>query len=266
MNDLQYVFQDLAAESREVDKLVADLGEAQWDLPTPAVGWTIAHQIAHLAFIFHLAGTAAADPAEFKEMLPAADQDLAAAVNAKVEEYLDQPAEVLARWRAERTFAVEALAAVPGNQTVPWLVRPLPPAVLACAGIMELFGHGQDIADALEVRREYTDRIKHLVGFVVLVWEFGYQARGLTPPDVQFRYELTAPSGQVWEFGPADAEQRITGPAVDFCLLATRRRHRDDLAVKAVGADADRWLDLAQAYRGPAGPGRFSGQFAHLEP
>jgi hypothetical protein len=33
----------------------------------------------------------------------------------------------------------------------------------------------------------------------------------------------------------------------------------------ATGADADQWLDIAQAYRGPAGEGRRPGQFADLD-
>jgi enediyne biosynthesis protein E11 len=134
--------------------------------------------------------------------------------------------------------------------------------VLASAGMMELFAHGQDIADALGVRRQRTDRIMHIAGFAARTWDFGYQARGLPTPDVQFRFDLTAPSGKVWTFGPEEAEQRISGPAVEFCLLATRRRHRADLAVTAVGDDAEAWLDIAQCYRGPAGPGRERGQFA----
>ncbi|MGK5552255.1 TIGR03084 family metal-binding protein, partial [Actinomadura kijaniata] len=245
-------FRDLAAEGDDVDALVADLDGARWDLPTPAPGWTIANQVAHLRFIFRLAGTAAADPEGFQTLIAGAAGNFDGAVNAAVEELMDEPSKMLARWRAERAAAVEALAAVPAGQPVPWLVRPIPAGVLACAGIMELFGHGQDIADALGVRRTYTDRIRHLVGFAVLVWEFGYQARGLTPPDTPFRFELTAPSGELWAYGPPDAEQRVTGPAVDFCLLVTRRRHRDDLALQATGADADEWLNIAQAYRGPA--------------
>lgn len=257
------VFDDLTAEGDEIDALVADLRPIQWTLPTPASGWTITHQIAHLAATFRLAGIAAADPATFGAIASRLSPDFDANVAAAMSEYLADPPEVLlARWRAEKATAIKALAQVAPGELVPWLVRPLPAPVLACAGMMELFGHGQDIADALGVRRVWTDRIGHLVGFAVRVWDFGYLARGLTPPDTEFRFELTAPSGTVWEFGPRDATDRITGSAADFCLLVTRRRHRDDLDLAATGAQADHWLDIAQAYRGPAGSGRAPGQFA----
>jgi enediyne biosynthesis protein E11 len=254
---------DLTSEAEAIDELVTGIEEADWARPTPAPGWTVADQVAHLTFIFRLAGTAVSDPELFASMAAAAQQNFTAAVNGALHEFRGDPPEVLfGKWQAERDSAIKALATVAPNQIVPWLVRPLPPAVLACAGIMECFAHGQDIADALGVTRERTNRLWHLAWFATLTWDFGYQSRGLTPPDVQFRYELTAPSGELWEFGPADAEQKITGPATDFCLLVTRRRHRDDLAVTATGADADRWLDIAQAYRGPAGEGRRPGQFA----
>jgi len=257
------VIADLTAEADAVDALVAGIDAADWARPTPAPGWTVANQIAHLAFIFRLAGTAASAPERFAAMTAKAAQNFEAAVNGALREFDgDSPEVLLGKWRAERDAAIEALATVPPDQVVPWLVRPLPPAVLACAGIMECFGHGQDIADTLGVTRERTDRLWHLAWFATLTWDFGYQARGLTAPDTQFRYELTAPSGDLWEFGPATAEQRITGSATDFCLLVTRRRHRDDLDVKAVGDDADAWLDIAQAYRGPAGEGRRPGQFS----
>jgi hypothetical protein len=60
----------------------------------------------------------------------------------------------------------------------------------------------------------------------------------------------------LWAYGPEGAPQRVTGPALDFCLLVTQRAHRADLAVEAVGPDADRWLDIAQAFAGPPGAGR----------
>jgi enediyne biosynthesis protein E11 len=257
------VYADLTAEGETLDAVVADLDPAQWALPTPAPGWTIAHQVAHLASVCGLVAAAASDPAAFLAKVSGASDDFDAAVNALLRPYLaETPQGLLERWRAERTAATRALAAAPQDQTVPWLARPLPPATLAAAGIMELFAHGQDILDTVGVTRENTDRIGHLVAFAVRTWDFGYLARGLTPPEVTFRFEITAPSGAVWEFGPADSTQRVTGPAADFCLLVTRRRHRDDLAVTASGAEAEQWLDIAQCYRGTPGPGRTPGQFA----
>lgn len=260
---LNDVLKVLAADIDEVGNLVRDIDDNDWAKPTPAPGWSIADQIAHLTFIFRLAKTAAADPDTFKGIAAKAAQNFDGAVNAALQQFNGfPPKELLARFRSEGDASVEALAAVPENAVVPWLVNPLPPAVLASAGIMELFGHGQDIADALGIRREPTDRLRPLVQFAVLTRDFGYLSHGLTPPAEPFRFELTAPSGEVWTFGPEDATEKVSGPVHDFCLLVTRRRHRDDLALTASGAEADRWLDIAQAYRGPAGEGRTPGQFA----
>jgi enediyne biosynthesis protein E11 len=256
------VFSDLAAEGEALDTVVAGLDAAQWALPTPAPGWTIKHQVAHMASIFRIAGLAGSDPDAFVELTAGADKNFDGAVFALLTPYLAlSPDVLLARWRSERDGAVKTLAGLSPDQLVPWVARYLPVRVLACAGMMELFAHGQDIVDAVGAHREFTDRIGHLAWFATRNRDFGYQVRGLTPPEDEFRYELTAPSGAVWEFGPADAEQRVTGPAVDFCLLVTRRRHRDDLAVRATGALADDWLNIAQAYRGSPGPGRRPGQF-----
>jgi enediyne biosynthesis protein E11 len=257
------VYADLQTEGEVLDQLVASLDAAQWDLPTPAPGWTIKHQVAHLSSTARIAGIAASDPELFAKVTVGADKDFDAAVTALLTPYLDaSPADLLARWRTERGEAGKALSALPPGQMVPWVARQIPAGALAAAGLMELFAHGQDIADAVGVRRGYTDRIGHLVGFAVRVWDFGYLARGLAPPDAEFRYEITAPSGIQWEFGPADAENQVKGPAVDFCMLVTRRRNRADLAVQATGPEADKWLDIAQAYRGSPGPGREPGQFS----
>ncbi|WP_394618806.1 TIGR03084 family metal-binding protein [Lentzea sp. JNUCC 0626] len=261
----QNVFLALKAEGEEVDRMVSSLSEQQWSLPTPAPGWTIAHQIAHLASTARMAGLAASDPAAFAGLVAGIGSDFDAAVEGALAPFLSLgPRKLLERWRAERQAAGGALSTVPAGQLVPWLVNPLPAPVLAAGGMMELFAHGQDIADALGVRREPTARLQHLCGFGFHTMTFGYLARGLTPPETPFRFELTGPSGEVWTFGPEDASQRISGPALDFCLLVARRRHHSDLAVVAEGDEARGWLEIAQAYRGPAGVGREAGQFSGL--
>ena len=48
----QYVTNDLRAECEQIDRMMADLDEQECRLPTPAPWWTVADQIANLAFIF----------------------------------------------------------------------------------------------------------------------------------------------------------------------------------------------------------------------
>ena len=60
----------------------------------------------------------------------------------------------------------------------------------------------------------------------------------------------------MWTWGPADAADRVSGTALDFCLLVTQRRHRDDLALAVDGEAAQHWMAIAQAFAGPPGPGR----------
>jgi uncharacterized protein (TIGR03084 family) len=68
--------------------------------------------------------------------------------------------------------------------------------------------------------------------------------------------ELAAPDGGTWTWGPDDVPDRVAGPALDFCLVVTQRRHLDDGALEVSGPVATEWMSFAQAYAGPAGTGR----------
>ena len=48
--DLRTLILDLAAESAWLGATLAELAQEQWQLPTPAAGWTIADQVSHLAY------------------------------------------------------------------------------------------------------------------------------------------------------------------------------------------------------------------------
>ena len=253
---------DLAAEGDDLDQLVAVIGIDRWQAATPAQGWTIAHQIGHLAASDRFATLAVTNPETFAARLGELAPGLNVVNNATAADAaVLPPGDLLAEWRSSRADFLAALAAVPEGQRVEWIVGPMSPASLASTRLMELIGHGQDIRDALGVTWTPTDRIFHLARLGVRTRDFAYRARGLEPPVQEFRVELTSPTGELWAFGPVDASQHVTGPAADFCLLVTRRRHRADLALRAAGDDADQWLDFAQAYAGPPAAGRAAGQF-----
>src|SRR5689334_22421920 len=100
MVDLPALLDDLDAEAADLDRRVADLPTADWARPTPAAGWTIAHQIAHLAWTDSVATLAATDPDRFvAELAVAAADDPNGLVHRMAESSLAPPAELLHRWR-----------------------------------------------------------------------------------------------------------------------------------------------------------------------
>lgn len=257
MSEPTPVIDDLREESTELDRLVAESGTERWTLATPAPRWTVAHQIAHLHWTDRAALLAVTDEDGFR----AEAEKALAAPGTFVDDGAEDgarlpPADLLSRWREGRAALDRALRAAPPGTRFPWFGPPMSAASMATGRLMETWAHGQDIADALGVVRAPTARLAHVVRIGVRARNFAYLVHGLTPPAEEFRVEITGPDGQLWAHGPEDAPQRVTGPALDFCLLVTQRAHRADLAVTATGADADRWLDIAQAFAGPPGPGR----------
>ncbi|KIZ13597.1 TIGR03084 family metal-binding protein [Streptomyces natalensis] len=260
MSDPGAVLADLRDESEELDALVAKLPAERWAVPTPAEGWTLAHQIAHLAWTDRKALLAASDPERFtREAVPEALAapltfvDEGAEAGAKA-----PPAELLADWRTGREALWRALERWPAGEKLPWYGPPMSVASMASARLMETWAHGQDVADALGVARIPTGRLRHIARIGVRTRNFAYSVHQLAPPDEEFRVELRAPGGRgVWAYGPADAAQRVTGDALEFCLLVTQRAARADLpGLRAEGPDAERWLGIAQAFAGPPGKGR----------
>jgi uncharacterized protein (TIGR03084 family) len=253
---LSAVLADLAGESAWLDAVLAGLDDAGWLRPTPAPGWTIAHQVAHLAWTDDQALCAATDPGTFAIRL---DRILAGAVtvdSAAAEGAALPPPVLLRRWRAVRAQLAATLAEVPAGARLPWFGPPMSATSMATARLMETWAHGQDIADGLAVPHPATSRLRHIAYLAVRTRDFAFTVHGLTPPRDAFAVRLTAPDGTVWSWGPADAAQRVEGIALDLCLLATQRRHRSDTGLVATGPDADRWLGIAQAFAGPPGPGR----------
>jgi uncharacterized protein (TIGR03084 family) len=252
---------DLAAETTALRDRIDPLPEAAWRYPTPAPGWTIGDQISHLAYFDDVAVMAATDPDAFASLqashaAAAENPDTIAARYRALE-----PSELLEWFGRARARLLEAFAGLDPSVRVPWFGPPMGVPSMITARLMETWAHGQDIADALGAQREPTARLQHVAHLGVIARSYSYVARGLRAPDEPVRVELTAPSGELWTWGPADARDRVTGPALDFCLLVTQRRHRADTAVIAYGPAAEQWLSIAQAFAGPPGPGRKPGQF-----
>ena len=252
--DVTEVLADLRAEQQALDDIVAGLDADQWQLPTPSPGWNVADQIGHLTYFDRNAALAITDPDAFQAamhaLLNSGGDDMTLGPYRAM-----SPDELLAAWRSGRKELAAAAATLANDTRIAWYGPSMGSKSFLTARLMEAWAHGQDVVDAVGASREPSDRLRHIsqLGFITRGWT--YVNRGLEVPSTPVRVELTSPSGENWEFGPADAAESIVGPALDFCLVTTQRRHVDDTDLVVTGESARDWMEKAQLFAGPASDG-----------
>ncbi|HET7481598.1 MAG TPA: TIGR03084 family metal-binding protein [Actinomycetota bacterium] len=265
MVDLAALCDDLAREHAELDAVVAAVTDAEWDMATPAEGWTIRDQVAHLAFFDEQATLAVRDPDAFKTGLSHAARDVDDFMEGPLRRAREwSPQQVLGWWRTARSEMLDAFATMDASERVPWFGPPMSPASFISARLMETWAHGQDVVDALGIERAPSDRLRHVAHLGVRALPNSFLANGREVPTTPVRVELLGPDSQRWVWNE-DATESVTGDAMDFCLVVTQRRHPDDTGLVVSGDVAEEWIALAQAFAGPPGTGRRPGQFARTQ-
>jgi uncharacterized protein (TIGR03084 family) len=258
--DLTALLGALRAETGWLEGLLDRLDDAGWQRATPAPGWRIQDQIAHLAFFDEAATTALVDPERFVAEAQAAAAEPVGVVDAIAQRFASRPASEVADWfRTARTAMIEAFENADASARVPWYGPAMSVASSLTARIMETWAHGQDVADALGVAHPVTPALEAVAHIGARARPNSFRANGLAVPDTEVRVELAAPDGSRWVFGDPVATEWVRGPALDFALVVTQRRHVDDTSLEAHGPVAVQWLRIAQAFAGPPGPGRAPG-------
>jgi uncharacterized protein (TIGR03084 family) len=115
---------------------------------------------------------------------------------------------------------------------------------------MEVWAYGQDVFDLWRAPRANADRLKAVAEFAVRTFSFSFANRGLDVPTERPFLDLIAPSGARWTWNAPEANSRIQGQAVDFCLVATQRRNVTDTDLRVEGEAAHTWMRIAQCIAG----------------
>ncbi len=252
MSELVTLLSDLSDEHGALDALVAPLPDAHWHRATPAAGWSVADQIAHLAYFDAAAAQAISDASAFAR---ARDALVHAAFAEGVDDFTlhafreMSPAEILTRWRVSREALLGAGATLDPSARLPWYGPDMSARSFLTARLMETWAHGVDVADALDVALRDSARLAHIVRLGYLTRDWSYRVRGEAPPETVVAIRLRDSRGTTYEHGPSDAEEVITGPALDFCLVVTQRRHVDDTSL-VTGEWGRHWMLRAQAFAG----------------
>jgi uncharacterized protein (TIGR03084 family) len=256
------LLEDLSAETHLLLERLMGAGDDVWDRPTPAPGWTVRDQVTHLAYFDDAAVLAAVNPKAFSAGKEDALRDVDAFTASVARQHSSLTGEEVLEWfNRARAELASTYSRVDRERRVPWYGPEMSPASALTARLMETWAHGQDIIDSMGQLRTESPGLRHVAHLGVRTLPNSFSARALPVPDSPVGVELTAPDGELWQWGPAGAPDGVQGPALDFCLVVTQRRHIDDSQLTTTGPVARKWMSIAQAFAGPPGAGRRAGQF-----
>jgi len=240
---------DLAAEQHELLDLVRGISPDDWLRPTPARGWDVRDTISHLADTDEMAiATATGAPGS----LNARSEASASGEDVTFHGVLHgrrRSGRAVSEWFEQSTTALhEMFLGLDPGVRVPWGIG-MRAASLVTARMMETWAHGLDVHAALAADTCDTDRLGHIAWLATRALPYAYTVAGREPPGDPLRVELTLPSGAAWSTGPADAVNRITGSASEYCRVFVHRLPLSATStLRAEGPAAADALRVARAY------------------
>lgn len=156
--------------------------------------------------------------------------------------------EVYDRWRASSAAQAATLGACEAGTRLPWVAGDLAAITLATTRLAEMWIHTGDVAAGLGRELTPAARLRPIarLAWRTLPYAFARAGKTMSGP-VALR--LTAPDGTIWEFEPDEpAAITVSGPALDFCLVAARRTSPSETALTATGPDGAAVLDLVRTF------------------
>jgi uncharacterized protein (TIGR03084 family) len=238
---------ELKAEHDELESLLRGLDDAAWGAQTPAELWTVKDQVSHLADTNEIcADTVLGGARPLNEAVMAYSSPEEFTQDGVERGRAMSNAEVLAWWVDTAARSRDAIASKGDKDRIPWGLGMSAP-MMATARLMEHWAHGCDIRAAAGAPFSRT----HLrsVSFLTLrAVPYALGHAGVAQPPGTLRAELND-GGETWRLGPEDADNLITGDALEFCRLGIRRVTRDETTtLKAHGPLADAALSNLRAF------------------
>jgi uncharacterized protein (TIGR03084 family) len=241
------IIDDLEDEQERLEAVLDGLDDAAWRSPSAAEGWSVADVVLHLAQTEDAVVWLATGGGTFdRPRLEAPGVDDAAERMVQAERA--EPAVVFERWKAGRRAALAALRGADPEEPIPWVTNSLKPATLATTRLAEHWAHGLDITGPLGAPYPDTDRLRHIAWLAHGTLPYAFALAGDEAHPVHC--ELIGPGGDIWRYGPADADSAITGAAGAFCRVGAQRLTPEDSGLVATGPHGDAALRVLRTYAG----------------
>ena len=245
---------DFLDETHALAELIAPLSDADYLHETAFKRWTIDMVLRHLHFWNTAALLSVKDEAAFQALVSGLTDALrkGALPDHERAHFNGLSGRALREgWLAMARETADVFAQTDPSQRLKWVGPSMSARSSITARLMETWAHGQEVYDQLGVVRENADRIRNIVVLGVNTYGWTFANRNLPIPEPMPHLVLTAPSGEIWTYGDAQADERIEGSAEDFCQIVTQVRNIADTGLSVSGANASAWMEHAQCFAGP---------------
>lgn len=248
--------QDFLHETEALYRLVTEHGDGALQQQTRFKDWTVEDIIRHLHVWNTMAHLSLIDESRFNAAFQQLVSGLSGDGGLRVPErqYMGELGgnALLQRWiEYARELAAAFMAADP-EQRLPWAGPPMSAQSSIVARLMETWSHAQAVYDVLGVEREEGDHIRGIAELGVRTYRWTFANRQEEAPAPKPYVILRAPSGAQWTWNEPSDSERVEGEAHEFCQVVTQTRNIADTSLQVSGANAQRWMSIAQCFAGPA--------------
>lgn len=247
--------QDFLVESDDIYALVKDLPDDKMESETGFKEWTINAIIRHLHIWNMAAYWSLTEPEKFHAFFKEAMKGMQPGTSMRFfeKDYLDglEGYALLTVWSDFYQKMAPEFGAADPSARVEWAGPSMSVRSSITARLMENWSHAQAIYDALGAKRNNKDHIRNVVMIGLNTYGWTFKVNGEEAPQPVPFLKLTAPSGDIWELGETNEEERIEGLAEEFCQVVTQCRNIADTKLKVTGPNATKWMSIAQCFAGP---------------
>jgi uncharacterized protein (TIGR03084 family) len=241
-------------ECEALDELVATLAPGDFARATDFYGWTVRDEIMHLMFLDEVALRAIREEEAFlaqKAEIRRYQAEVGELSNYMRARYADlDDVAVVDAWRRNFRALSDCFAASDPKARMKWFGPDMSLLSAASARQMEVWAHGQDLYDLFGVPRRNGERIRNICELGARTFGWSFVNRGLAALEPAPRIALASPGGETWVWNADSSGGEVAGPAEDFALVVTQRRHVDDTRLSLQGDAARRWMEIAQCFAG----------------
>ena len=244
----------LTSQHAELARVIDGCTDDDWERPTRCEGWDVAAVLLHLAQTDEFATASAQRELDLfhhgflgnrKRQTVSVDDAAAAQVDADRAAGGDA---IRQRWYDASQAMRAAFNAGDPHQRVTWISGQFSLRTLATTRLSECWIHTGDIASALGIELQSTDRLRHIAWLAWRTLPYAFQ-RADTAMNGPVALDLIGPNGEHWRFDPdRPALTTIRGSAAEFCEVAARRVDSDATDLVGDGPDAAAVLRLVRTY------------------